>query len=416
MAGMKKEKKKCAGAVLTVLTVGGILAGLTAADLFTADRLFSAFENRMLAQRPEFSVKALFAGTYTEAYETYVTDQFVGRDRWITVKTLTDVALGKKEINGVYLAADGTLIEKHAPEDYDGETEDKKIMLLKGLAERQEQKGERFSVMLVPTADQILSDKLPAHATGYDQLAFIEKVSNVIGDDNVINTTSLLNAHKDEYIYYGTDHHWTTLGAYYGYLAWAEHMNMTNVSYEKETVSEDFYGTLHSKTHVFVKADRIESYLPSWQKDGGQVEVYYDGGRMPYSSLYAPEYLSTKNQYGYFLKDNHALIEIRRNGGNAEEGSRGRTLFVIRDSYASCFLPFLTEHYDTILVLDPRYYNGSLFTLLDEYEEREGNMDVLVLYNVIHFLEEFRYYDRSALSLLSAAAAAAPACAPFCLF
>lgn len=381
---MKKNIK----AWITLLLLGGILLGFTIADFCTPDRLFSSYENRILASKPAFSFKTLFDGSFTTKYETYVTDQFVGRDNWITVKTLTDVALGKKEVNGVYLAEDGSLIEKHAPEGVKPETEEKRLALLKKLAERQAEKPGSFQVMLVPTADNILTEKLPAFAAYYDQKKFLEKVSETIGDESVINLFETLNSHKDEYIYYNTDHHWTTLGAYYGYQAWAEKMNVTSVSYNSEKISDAFYGTLHSKTNLFVKPDRMEAHQPTWQQAGSGVHVTYDLGAKETDSLYEESHLATKNKYGYFLDDNHPLIEIHRE--DAGEAA-GKTLFVIRDSYASCMLPFLTEHYETIYVLDLRYYNGKLFSMLEEYEQK-GEMDVLVLYNVIHFLDEFQYY------------------------
>ena len=372
---------------MTLVLLGGFVLGLTIADLCTPDRVFSAYENRVLASKPAFSFQALFTGHFTGDYETYVTDQFTGRDKWISIKTMTDVFLGKKEVNGVYLATDGSLIEKHAPEDVEKETEEKRLALLQKLADRQKEKPGNFWVMLVPTADNILTDKLPAYAAYYNQKEFLDKVTEMIGEDSVINVWDILNTHKDEYIYYKTDHHWTTLGAYYGYLAWAA--DMTNVSYNAETVSKDFLGTLHSKTNLSVAPDTIEAYKPTWQQaDSSNLQVYYDLGTVPHDALYEESYLSTKNQYGYFLDDNHPFIEIHRD--NAGEAT-GKTLFIIRDSYASCLIPFLTEHYETIYVLDLRYYNSRLFPLLEQYEA-QGEMDVLVLYNVIHFLEEFQYY------------------------
>lgn len=375
--------------ITTLVLLGGLMLGLTIADLCTPDRVFSAYENRVLASKPAFSFQALFTGHFTGDYETYVTDQFTGRDKWISIKTMTDVFLGKKEVNGVYLATDGSLIEKHAPEDVEKETEEKRLALLQKLADRQKEKPGNFWVMLVPTADNILTDKLPAYAAYYNQKEFLDKVTEMIGEDSAINVWDILNTHKGEYIYYKTDHHWTTLGAYYGYLAWAEKSDMTNVSYNAETVSRDFLGTLHSKTNLSVAPDTIEAYKPTWQQaDSSNLQVYYDLGTVLHDALYEESYLSTKNQYGYFLDDNHPFIEIHRD--NAGEAA-GKTLFIIRDSYASCLIPFLTEHYETIYVLDLRYYNSRLFPLLEQYEA-QGEMDVLVLYNVIHFLEEFQYY------------------------
>ncbi len=384
-------------AVISLLLLGRILLGLAVADICTPDRLFSEYENRILASKPDFSLKDLFDGSYTEDYETYVTDQFVERDRWIFIKTMTDVLLGKKEINGVYLAKDKTLIEKHVPEDIKPEVVAQRLALLQRLVEWQEgRENGALHIMLVPTADNILTDMLPDHAAYYEQQELLEQVREMAGSC-AIDVTDSLQAHREEYIYYGTDHHWTTRGAYYGYLAWAETVGMTPVSYEAQAVSTDFLGTLHSKTNLPVKPDTMEAYLPvvlreaqgSGTSDGGAMQVYYDFSEESRDSLYEEKYLETKNKYGYFLDDNHPFIRIET--GAQDPAAEGKKLFVIKDSYANCFIPFLTEHYETIYVLDLRYYKAPLFSLLEEYGAEE-NMDILVLYNVIHFIEEFQYY------------------------
>ena len=119
------------------------------------------------------------------------------------------------------------------------------------------------------------------------------------------------------------------------------------------------------------------------------MQVYYDFSEESRDSLYEEKYLETKNKYGYFLDDNHPFIRIETGARSPE--AEGKKLFVIKDSYANCLIPFLTEHYETVYVLDLRYYRAPLFSLLEEYGA-EGDMDILVLYNVIHFIEEFQYY------------------------
>lgn len=386
-------------AVITLVLLVGIILGLSAADVLVPDRLFSEYENRILASKPAFSLKALFNDSYTEDYETYVTDQFVLRDKWIFVKTVTDVVLGKKEINGVYLAKDGTLIEKHVPQDIEEEKVAKRLALLKGLTDWQADRGDgSLRIMLIPTADNVLTEKLPDYAAYYPQEDFLKRVREEIGDEYVINAADILQEHKEEYIYYGTDHHWTTLGAYYGYTAWAQNMEVTPVSYNVEAVSEAFLGTLHSKTNLMVKPDTIEAYVPEVQGTEAQsagvgeptdLQVYYDFSEESRDSLYEEKHLATKNKYGYFLDDNHPFVRIETGTDTPE--AKGKKLFVIKDSYANCFIPFLTEHYESIYVLDLRYYRAGLFPLLEEYDTN-GDMDVLVLYNVIHFIEEFQYY------------------------
>lgn len=384
---------KKVSAVITLLLLGGLILGLSVADFFTKDRMYSEYENRMLAKKPQFSLQALFSGSFAEDYEAYITDQFTGRDNWIFIKTMTDVALGKKEVNGVYLAKDGTLIQKHAPEDIDVAEVEKKLVLLKELFNWQEDRQDigNFYVMTVPTSDNILTEKLPDYAPIYSQSDFIAQIKETVGEEYVIDVQETLNAHGEEKIYYGTDHHWTTLGAYYGYLEWAATLGVEPVDYEVDVVSTNFLGTMHSQARVPVEPDTIEAYIPQVLRGdaGNAMQVYYDLSEESHDTLYEAKYLDTKNQYGYFLDDNHPFIEI--NTGVTDEEAKGKTLFILKDSYANCFVPFLTEHYETIYVMDLRYFRGKLFPFMEEYAA-EGNMDILVLYNVIHFIEEFQYY------------------------
>lgn len=408
-------------AIFTIAVLAGILLVFTAADLIHEDRLFSDTENRILASKPKFSVQTMLQGKYMKDYETYVTDQFVSRDKWISVKAYTDMALGRQEINGVYLGKDGYLIEQHLPEDYPAKLEEEKLALLKRLVERWD-----AQVMLVPTADNILKDKMPAHAPHYDQAALLERAREQVGDQNWVDVFSALQEHAGEEIYYRTDHHWTSLGAYYGYLAWAEAQeaseqgegasgkkgaeggagkpkdqkesgsqtgkNSTGQGEAQEperygaeglaTAAEGFLGTLHSKVNVDVRADSIRYFPETLDRP---LKVTYDM-RKSADSCYEESYLDTKNKYGFFLDDNHALVEIETDYHN------GKTLFVIKDSYANCFVPLLIPHYERIYVMDLRYFNGRLFSFMEE-REPEAGMDVLVLYNCVHFLEEFKYLE-----------------------
>ena len=390
-------------AITTLVLLGGLILGLTVADFIKQDSIYSSYENRMLAKRPAFSLESLFTGSYTTDYETYITDQFVGRDNWVFVKTCTDVALGKKEVNSVFLAQDGTLIEKHASEDYTEEDMQQKLALLEKLQDWEENRGGdgSFYVMLVPTADNIRTEVLPDYATVFSQTDYIERVKETVGADAFIDVTDTLLSHKEEKIYYATDHHWTTLGAYYGYKQWVEVLGVEAFPYEVETVSTNFLGTLHSLTHLPVAEDTIEAYVPQAlrgdiQPGDGEpansqgMQVYYNLSEETKDTIFEPKHLETKNQYAYFLDDNQPFIRIET-GATAAEEARGKTLFVLKDSYANCFIPFLTEHYETVYIMDLRYFNGKLFPFMEEYDA-EGEMDILVLYNVIHFIEEFRYF------------------------
>ena len=148
-----------------------------------------------------------------------------------------------------------------------------------------------------------------------------------------------------------------------------------------KTVSEDFLGTLYSKVNIEVKPDTIK-YFPS--TDILPKTVIYDMS-VRKDSYYEAKHLDTMNQYGFFLDDNHPFIEIDTGISN------GKTLFLIKDSYANCMVPLMAPQYEKIYVIDLRYMNGQLFPFMESYEPEEG-MDVLVLYNCVHFLEEFKYW------------------------
>lgn len=372
------EEKK--NAFFTIAVIAVIILVFTVADFCREDRIYSETENRMLASRPAVSRENILSGKYAEEYEEYVTDQFVSRDKWIGIKTQMDILLQKKEINGVYLGADGYLIEQHLPEDYSELLVAKKAALLQKLVDEWD-----AVVMLVPTADNILTDKMPANAPCFDQATLLERIAAQVGDAHYVDVYGSLKSHVDEEIYYRSDHHWTSLGAYYGYLAWTENRGETPYAYRTNAMtvaSEDFLGTLHSMTNLDRKGDTIR-YFEGTEKR--PVTVTYDFNRVT-DTFYETSYLDTKNQYGFFLDDNHAFIQIDTSYRN------GKTLFVIKDSYANCMIPLLTPHYERIYVVDLRFYNGRLSALMKQMEP-EGGMDVLVLYNCIHFLEEFSYTE-----------------------
>lgn len=375
--------KRKTNAILNIVLIAGILLILMICSLVKKDRKFSEHENRLLAQKPAFTVDTLFSGKFSKDFEVYVTDQFVSRDEWIAVKTYVDILLGKKDIKGVYLGKDGYFIEMHLPESVKAETEEKRLSLLAALSDYCEGRGGSgtFRVLLSPTADNVLKDKLPAYASVYNQSAFLEQVRERIPKEAYVDAEKILNEHREESIYYRTDHHWTTLGAYYAYTEWAKSMGILPLSQEEfeiRTVTDSFLGTLHSKMNIRAKADEIKVYLP---KQDTQYQVYYDLSQTAKDSLYEEKYLDTKNKYGMFLDDNHGIVEIDTNVKN------GKTLFVIKDSYANCFIPFAAMHYEKVIVADLRYYNGKLYNLI------EKDVDVLVLYNVYHFIDEFQYYE-----------------------
>ncbi|MEJ8545572.1 DHHW family protein [Brevibacillus borstelensis] len=366
-----KLSKYMLGFIL-LLFIGGLLALNTG----TPARKFSESENRLLEQQPSFSLKNVINGTFTANFEKYLSDQFAFRDFWIGVKSEADRMMGKKESNGVYLGKDGFLIQKFGkPEDGDlekkGEAINGFVKVLPGL---------RTYLLLAPTAASVLEEKLPAHVTGDDERMYLEKVKEAVSKDVVfVDVYPAMRARKEEYLYYKTDHHWTTRGAYYAYRELGKQMGFTprdEADFRIEKGTDEFYGSLYSKSGFrHVLPDRIDLYVP---KDAETYRVEYAEEKKSSDSLYERDNLQKKDKYTVFLNGNHPLIKIA-------SGSReGKKLVVVKDSYANCFLPFLTAHFDEIYVVDLRYYEDRLDALI-----RENHItDMLLLYNVNTFFEE----------------------------
>lgn len=198
------------------LTFAGIIGVVFILNLVTPDKVFSEEENRILQQRPEFSTTSYFEGRYEKKVESYTDDQFVFRNQFIKLKTAFDLTIGKDCSNGVYKASDNYLIEEiNSPEaKYKDAT-------LSGLDKFKETyPSMKAYFMMAPNAGYILKDKLPAGVKMPDQGKDINWFYNKISEMGYIPvdvTEVLKKASEKQDIYYRTDHHWTTDGAYIAY-------------------------------------------------------------------------------------------------------------------------------------------------------------------------------------------------------
>ena len=231
-----------------------LIFGFTIATLIKPDQEYSESENRTLAQMPEPTVETVFNGEFESDYETYLTDQFVARDAWIGLKTDVERLMLKSESNDIYFADDDYLIEKHTGA-FTSDTAELNPRILGQFAEMyQEQFGtEHMTFMVVPNAVEILDDKLPLLASPYDQEKYLEQIRAELPDGTWFDTAAILRDHKEEEIFYRTDHHWETLAAFYVYQAWAEQKGYEVPSeddFEIETASDSFEGTIQSKLGI----------------------------------------------------------------------------------------------------------------------------------------------------------------------
>lgn len=346
-------------------------------NVIVPDREKSVQENRMLVTKPKFRLSSLISGDYDEKFEAYMDDQFVGRDMWRKLKVTVDRIGGSRLENGVYIGTNGQLLEQIEVADENHLAAN--IKAIKSFSESQSKIPVRM--MLVPDAANVLNHSLPALAKPEDQTQMFSMVRKDLGDSvEWIDVSTELNKHKTEKIYYKTDHHWTTLGAFYAFQAAAPSLGIEgdlSGKYVSYAVSDSFNGMLASKSGVnFGEKEQIDIYVPT-EEDTDLIVDYVDEGKRS-TSLYDSSKLKEKDQYTVFLGGNSSLLDIRT------VSTSTKRLLLVKDSFANSFIPFLTPYYREIVVVDPRYYSGTINDLMDSYRISE----VLFLYSGNTFFKD----------------------------
>ncbi len=392
-----------------VLTVGIITAFILCFSvwcLMAPKQTFSENENRALASWPVYSFTALKDGSYMSSIHTYLSDHFPLRDPFMTLKTKYEMLTGREEINDIYLAKDGYYIEA-----YKTPKQQKKIItqfqkLQDAITTDAKQ---NIRVMLVPTAISTYNAKLPNCAPDRGVLRQVDTMNEIYAAlpnmQKVDAWSALQTAAAQEKIdrtrasgdadgaqpvaeaedagcdtsaatglYYHTDHHWTTHGAYIGYQAYCGAAGLSPIpeaDFQKTCVTTDFHGTIFSKLHdSTVPGDAITLY----ENPANQLTVSYPDTDEVTDTLYNRDYLAQKDKYSMFLNNLHPLVEITNPTADSD-----RQLVLIKDSYANSMVPFLVNHYQKIYVFDTRYYRFGPSSFINEHPEVT---DVLLLYNM----------------------------------
>ena len=350
-------------------------------NFFTPSREFLENENRYAETMPDFSIEALASGEYTSDIEKYITDKTVFRNFFVSLKANSEKMTGKKENNGVYFAKDNYLIQVYDNKDY-SEILASNISAINKLSEFSD---FNISFALIPTAYEILKDKLPSYAYTPYQKNIIDYTKANLKNVNFIDSRESLLSSKDDYLYFRTDHHQTMHGSFIVYKDIINSMGL--VPYEKEnfnieTVSDDFFGTTWSKATINVKGDSIIKYSP---KFNASYKVTYDGQQAS-DSLYSEKNIAIKDKYTYYLDGNHGITTIKTSFDNEGElkGKTGEKLAIIKDSYSHSIIPFLANHYEEIVVFDLRYYNLNV----PGYLKENGINNVLFIYNTDNFITD----------------------------
>lgn len=373
---VRKRRKRVIDGIMGILLSAVILL-VMAWNVLVPDKELSVEESRVLAQRPKLSINSLLSGEFMEKYDAYLSDQFAGRNLWRNLRVAVGRISGERQENGVVLGDGGQLFD--IPKSPNQETLTETLAALGTFAEGHSEMN--VYMMLVPDAATVLTSKRPYLATFPDQNPMITQVKRGLSDSvKWIDVTEILGQHNEEKIYYQTDKHWTSLGAYYAFSASAEQLGIsggTANEYAAYPITTTFNGELSSKSGYCLDVrEEIDIYVPKG-RDNDVVVNYVDEQRKT-TSLYDSSCLEGSDQYEVFLGGDTSVIDIR----TASENSR--RLLIVKDSFANCFIPFLAPHFREIVVVDPHYYSGTLQELLGTYRIS----DVLFLYSGNGFFQD----------------------------
>ncbi|MDU4739265.1 DHHW family protein [Clostridium sp.] len=346
-----------------------IILFITIIDISNKDKNFSNFENRSLAQRPVFYFDDFLKGRFSKDYERYINDQFVFRDTWIDLKSRSEYLLGKIENNNIIYGKENYMFEKNI--SYDKERFKNNIDSINKFIDIYEGK---VTTMIVPNSYTIYEEYIPWGIKLLNQENLINEVYNGNSKDRNIDLVSLFKKNKEEYIYYKTDHHWTSYGAYLAYKAYIESLGEKPIDLNslKKNEVNGFYGTYFSKAKLFSAESDILTYY-----DIDNITMNIQG--KIFESLYDYDKLNIRDKYSVFIRGNNGLTIIEN-----KNIKLGKKLLIFKDSFANSMIPFLSQNFQEIHVVDLRSFSWKV----SEYMKNTNFDEILILYNMENFLRD----------------------------
>lgn len=381
---MKNLYKKIMVALFALFLT--IIPILTLVFMSPEKKPFSENENRYLAAFPELNFKSYKNESFMNGFDKWISDRFFGREDWIVLKNKTDSALGKTETNGVFIE-NGMMMQIWR--DYDESMYQRNLKAINDFVEKHPEIPAYF--MLVPNAQEVYKNNVPKYAEIGDQKEYIDRFySELKGFEGTIDAFSALMNRRNSYIYYRTDHHWTSYGAFVAYEAASQILGYNSRKYDDFTIehaNSEFRGTLFSKTLEFeITPDVIDYYTLTEGEPEVKVSVFknYDTETNQviydeYDSMYFRSFLQVKDKYSSFLGQNSPIVTVEN-----KNAKNDKSILLIKDSYAHSFVPFLSKEYTKVTMIDLRYINTDfqIMARLEDYDQ------LLFLYNVITFSED----------------------------
>ena len=342
----------------------------TVIDIINSPNEFSELENRKLSQMPILSLKSYIDTSFSSDYEKYINDQFFLRDNWIDLKSRIEYLLGKRENNDIIFGKENYLFKKFTT--FNDEMLENNLNSIITFTNNYNKEVDFF---IIPNSYAVYDELTPRYLPLVDQLSLINSINSYLSlksNDhiNTINVAEELLKNKDDYIYYKTDHHWTSYGAYLAYLTYMDYLGLEIVdinNLEKITIN-NFLGTYYNKSKYF-KAD--SDFITYYNILGLHIEI--DGKEQ--LSLMDLDKFKGSDKYSAFLWGNNGLTKVINE--NISEERKGSSILIFKDSYANSFIQFLSYNYEIIDIIDLRYFKESIRNFMKDKDYNE----ILIMYS-----------------------------------
>lgn len=366
------KKSKCRYIPAFVFLI--FIFGMAIWFLFSPKSDYSSAEKRYLQQFPDASIEHISNGTFGEEFESFFADQFPMRNLWVGFNAYFSLYTGNNGANGVYNCKNDYLI--NVPVSTDNNLDKN----LGAITKFKNSIDTPVTVMFAPSTGYITDDVLPAVHNNYNDDEYFENADKTL-EQSGINFVDLRETFKEEYkngtqLYYKTDHHWTTAGAYTAYTKLCESLGTTPTPKDSFDIKsyDGFYGTTYSTSgFLMTPSDSIEVWEnPANTESNIKVKITEGKQTTEYNSMFFYDHLEEDDKYPVFIDGNHALTEI------TNTNAKGGTLVMIKDSFSHCLAPFLADNYSKIILVDMRYYKLSVSDLI----EQENPEQVVVLYGI----------------------------------
>lgn len=373
---MKKYQKRIKRMLALLMPLFILLALVI--NIIVPDKDISFVENRSLQKFPEINKTSFVDGSFENKMSNWFGDQFVGRNGLIHLRYGVLKLMGQKKINDIYLCGKQLIEDTKLPNE---KQLSRNLNAINAFTEKHSDVDTSF--MLIPNAIYVQNKRLPYFLDENDQGKIMDSIYNTL-DSSVysFDARKTLKKHSEEYLYYKSDHHWTSLGAFYTYQAWQKQQGNDDVSlkdYDQYVVSNNFRGTLANGSGSFGIKDDITIFVNKNLSD------YYvqEPKQKNKGSIYDSSFLKTKDQYSVFLGGNKDIQRIELNNDSK------RHLLLFKDSYANSFVQFIMNDYRSITIVDPRYYRDDIEKVMQE----DLITDVMYLYNTNTFVEDTSLAD-----------------------